>query len=202
MALTTAQVLQAVEDRAQGRAIQAREIRELLGNSSVTFAQILYATDVALAARHRDQRVVKVTSANVQLAATLHAHTQLYSRAVRRSAARIAENSPEQVAAFAATETYYEHLDCHCLVQHRKQPERVYLYAIFNHAASQYVREGTIISLEEVASLSTPSQARELLQPQETVYNHTHGIHHRVHVRVIALANLVEIRARRQLLHI
>ena len=199
--LTTAAAVQALQLHSQRPALTPESIAQLLGSASVTFAQLLYVTRVQLAARYRALEINKVTSANVQLASNILAHTQLFTRAVRRSAARHSSNDPVAVENFSSQPNYYEHTSCYSVVQHRPYPEQLYLYAIYTRASSLYLLDGQQLTRTEVAKYMTASAAALLLDPLPIV-NKTHNIRHDVCVRTIALSNILEIRARHQLLRV
>ena len=200
MQLTHAQATAAMQLHKNNNTLTVAQLQQLLQNVSVTFAQLLYVTTVQLAAQHKAQNIQKVTSANVQLASTLHAHTQLYTRAIRKNAAQYSTNDQSAVAAFTAQQNYFTHTATHCIVAHTQHPDKLYLFAIYNAANSVYMHNNAIVSAAHVAQYCTASKARELLAPTNIVRNVTHNIVHSVHVRTIALSNIVSIRARKQLL--
>ena len=178
--------------QAQKTAIIANTIANLLQNKSVTFASIEYATDVKTAAKHKDVKIVKHTVANVQLFSNVH--SDVYALAVKRSAAKDANNDAANIANFASSANYYEHTDCYSIVQHRQNAKQ-YLYCIYNSARSAYTINGASATKEQVAAYLTPSAAEQLLNPAKTVYNATNDIEHSVTVRTIALDNIISIKA-------
>lgn len=198
--LTQAQAQQALLLHANNNTLTPTQITQALNNASVTFASILYVTAVQLAAAHKAQHIQKVTRANVMLACTLQAQTNLYARAVRRSAAKVASNNPVDVAAFTAQQNYFTHTATHCIVQHSVHVDKFYLYAIYNAAASVYMHNNAVVSKQHVAAYCTASAAKTLLQESNTVVNKQHNITHSVHVRTIALSNIVSMNVRKQLL--
>jgi len=188
---------QALLLHANNNSITVADVQQLLQNVSVTFAQLLYVTNVQLAAAHKQQNIQKVTSANVLLANNINAQTALYARAVRKSAASYANNDAQDVANFTASSNYFEHTATHCIVVHKQHADKFYLYAIYNSAASAYMHNNAVVSKQHVAQYCTPSAAKQLLQEDNTVHNKTHNITHNVQVRTIALSNIVQIRARK-----
>lgn len=201
--LTDAQALDAVaEIRSRPNSIDEEDIVALLGPASVTFAQLLYVTRVQTAAAHRQQVIQKVTSANVMLCANVSVHADVYARSVRRSAAKFEQNSEQAVAAFESQSNYFAHRPCYSIVEHRQHADKLYLYAIYRHARSRYVYDDAVVDRNTVAQFLTPSAAQALLSPRPTVTNVTYNLVHAVTVRTIALSNIVQIRARRQLLSI
>jgi hypothetical protein len=198
--LTQAQALHAIALQQNNNTLTVAQLQQLLQNVSVTFAQLLYVTDVTLAAAHKAQSIKKVTSANVMLASTLHANTQLYARAVRKSALRISNNDVAAVQHFEAQANYFAHTATHCIVVHKQQANKFYLYAIYNNASSVYVHNNAVVNKQHVAQYCTPSAVKQLLQTDNTVHNVTHNIKHTVQVRTVALANIVQVRARKQVL--
>jgi len=200
--ITAQQAQAAIALHANNNALTVAQVQQLLQNVSVTFAQICYVTDVTLAAAHKAQSIKKVTSANVMLASNLQAHTSLYARAVRKSAAKHAHNSASAVAAFSASANYFEHTNVHCIVQHKQNAALQYLFAIYNNASSVYVHNNDVVSKQHVAQYCTASAAKALLQQSNIVHNATHDITHSVIVRTVALQNIVSIKARKQLLSV
>jgi hypothetical protein len=198
--LTHATAVAAVAAHANSQTITAQQVAALLGDASVTFAQITYVTQVQLAAAHKGENIVKVTQANVMLCSNIKAHTSVYKRKVQRSAAKYAQNSTADVAAFTAQKNYFTHTNCYSVVQHEVHAHKFYLYAFFNRASSTYLHNGTEVTKQHVAAYCTNSAAAKLLQESNTVHNVTHNIMHDVQVRTIALENVVAIKARKQLL--
>ena len=178
----------------------AQQIAQLLANTSVTFATIAYTTQVKTAAAHKHLNVQKHTVANVQLFANVNA--AVYANAVKRSAATHTTNNAQAVAQFAAQSNYFTHTNCYSIVQH-KQTNALYLYCIYNKARSTYTINNVNATKQQVAALLTASAAATLLQASNTVQlNATHNITHNVVVRTIALQNIKQVRARKQLLAI
>ena len=196
--LTQAQISAAIAAHANNNVITVAQLQQLLQNVSVTFAQITQVTKVQLAMQHKAQNILKVTTANVLLANNISAHAQMYARAVRKSAAKHAQNNANSVAQFTAQENWFEHTAMHCIVAHKQHASALYLYAIYNNARSAYVHNNAVVTKQHVAAYCTKSKADALLQQNNTVHNKTHNIVHNVQVRTITLANLVNIRARKQ----
>jgi len=180
--------------------ITPEQIKQVLGNASVTFAQIVYTTQVKTAAAHKEQNIQKITTANVILSSTLKAHTSVYANRVKKTASTIETNDQASVEAFVPQENYFQHTDCYSIVQHREQLDKFYLYAIFNKATSVYMHNGNIVSEQSIAEFLTASAKKELLNKDNVVHNKTHNIKHTVTVRTIALSNITSIRARKQIL--
>lgn len=197
--LTQAQAIQAVQQHANNNTLTVAQLGQLLGNASITFAQIMYVTKVQLAAAHKQENIQKVTNANVILCSNIKAHTSVYANKVKRSAAQISTNDPAAVEAFQAQQNYYEHTECYSIVRHREHTDKFYLYAIYNSAKSVYMHNGNIVDEQHVAQYMTPSGAKALLNPAQAVHNVSHNIDHTVAVRTIALSNIVSVRARKQL---
>lgn len=199
--LTAQQAQQAIAMHANSHTLTAQQIAAALGNASVTFAQLLYVTQVQLAAQHKAQRIQKVTSANVILCSNVTATSRVYARKVQRSAAGFAQNATSAIAAFTAQQNYYTHTPCYSIVQHAEHVGKLYLYALYNKAHSVYMHNNAVVSKQHVAQYCTPSAAQKLLVDDNgIVHNKTHNIVHAVHVRTIALSNIVQMRVRKQLL--
>lgn len=200
--LTAQQAQAAILLHANNNVVTAQQIANLLQNVSVTFAQITYVTQVQLAAAHKAQNIQKVTTANVILCSNVNAHTSVYANKVRKTAAAIACNNAQAVAAFTAQQNYFTHTNVHCIVAHTQHANKMYLYAIYNNASSVYMHNNAVVSKQHVAAYCTKSAAAQLLQASNIVVNKTHNIAHTVQVRTIALSNVVSIKARKQLLSV
>lgn len=191
---------QAIQLQRNGTAITPADVSAMLATvRGTTFATITQVTKVATAAAHRAVTINKVTEASVQLFNNINEFTSVYANAVKRSAAKIADNDAALVEQFQAQSNYFEHTDCYSVVKH-KTKDAYYLYAIYNKATSVYVMDGRELSKAEVAEYLTPSAARELLAPYDHNLNVTHDVLHDVTVRTVALSNIVSIVANKQLL--
>lgn len=203
--LTNAQVTQALALHANNIVVTAQQVQNLLQNASITFAQILYVVNVQLAAAHKTQQIQKVVSANVQLCSNINAHTSVYARAVRKSAASIQQHNAQSFAAaqqFAAAQSFFKHTDCYSIIAHKQHAHMLYLFAIYNSAKSVYVHNNAVVTAQHVAQYCTASAAKAMLQKDNIVHNKTHNFMHKVCVRTIALNNIVQIRARKQVLSV
>lgn len=198
--LSVAQAQQAILLQNNNNTITAQAVANLLRNVSVTFAQIVYVTKVQTAAKHKNEQLYKVTTANVLLAANVQAHTSVYARKVRKTASAIASNDAQAVQAFTAQANWFEHTATHCIVAHKQHTEKLYLYAIYNNASSVYMHNNAVVSKQHAAAYCTASVAATMLRESNIVHNVTHNIDHTAHVRTIALSNIVSVRARKQLL--
>ena len=178
----------------------ATAIKNALHNSSVTFAQIAYVTQVKTSAANKHVNVQKHVVANVQLFANIKQATSVFANAVKKSAAQHASNNAQNVANFTAQSNYYTHTACYSIVQHNKN-EKLYLYCIFNNVQSVvYTINNVVATKQQVAQLLTASAAKQLLQNDNTVHNKTHNITHSVQVRTIALANIKSLTVNKQTL--
>ena len=175
----------------------AQQIQQLLANKSTTFAQLTYTTQVQTAAKHKHVNITKHTTANVQLFSNINAATSVFANAVKRTAAQIADNTQQAIAEFTAQSNYFTHTNCYSIVKH-KTNNNLYLYCIFNNAASTYYINNVPATKQQVAQYLTPSAAQQLLQTNNIVHNKTHNILHTVQVRTIALQNINAITACKQ----
>ena len=187
----------ALQAHANNNTIAAQTIQVLLANKSTTFANVVYVTKVATAAKHKAVSIKKVVSANVQLFSNINAFTSVYANAVKRTANNIAQNDAANVEQFVAQSNYFEHTACYSIVAH-KQTNALYLYAIYNNASSLYYIDNVLATKQQVAEYLTASAASALLASNPVVLNATHNVLHTVKVRTIALANLVSITANKQ----
>jgi hypothetical protein len=196
--LTLVQAQQALQQHANANTISAQQIEQMLQNvRGVTFANIAYVSKVATAAAHKLQNVQKVTVANVQLFNNLQAFTDVYTNAVKRTAAHIADNTAAAVQGFEKQDNYFMHTQCHSIVQHKTNGKE-YLFAIFNNADSMLFINNNVATKQEVAALLTASAAKELLAGSNVVHNKANNVMHTVQVRTIALANIVSVTAAKQ----
>ena len=198
--LTLTQAQNALAQHANSTHITAQQVAQLLQNvHGVTFANIAYVSKVATAAAHKLQNVQKVTVANVQLFNNLQAFTDVYTNAVKRTAAQIADNNAADVQGFEKQDNYFTHTPCYSVVQH-KTTGTEYLFAIYNSADSMLFINNVQATKQQVAALLTASAAKELLAGTNVVHNVANNISHTVQVRTVALANIVSIAAAKQVL--
>jgi hypothetical protein len=193
------EALAAVQAHANSTHISAADVEQLLQNvRGTTFASIAYVTKVATAAAHKSLNISKVTIASVQLFNNLQAFTNAYENAVKRSAAKIADNDAGAVASFESSGNYFEHTQCYSVVKHKTE-EKYYLFAIYNNADSSYVLDNKVIDKAEVVQYLTKSAAAALYG-DGTTHNVTNDVTHSVVVRTVGLANIVSITAAKQTL--
>lgn len=180
---------------------KATQIAAMLNNASVTFANIAYTTQIKTSAAHKAVNIQKHVVANVQLFANIKQATQVFANAVQKSAAQIASNDAQTVAAFEQQSNYFTHTNCYSIVQH-KQNANLYLYCIYNNVQSAiYTINNVVATKQQVAEYLTASAAKALLQESNTVTNKTHNIQHNVTVRTIALDNIKSITCNKQTLN-
>lgn len=185
----------AIAHKANTNTVTPADVAMMLQDlKGATFANITYVTDVTLAAAHKAIKVQKVTKANVQLFNSLCDYTDVYSAAVKRSAAKLGVSDAVNIEDFAKSDNYFEHTDCFSVVKHKTQ-DKYYLFCIYNNATSVYVKDGQEVSKAEVAALMTPSAAKQLLNPGDTVHNVTNDVTHAVTVRTVGMGSIVEMKA-------
>lgn len=190
--LTHAEAQYALAARANAQFITQADVKALLASvRGVAFANIAYVTKVGTAAAHKLVNIQKVTVANVQLFNNLNEFTHVYTNAVNRSA---------QITDFEASDNWFSHTETYSIVAHKKDADKVYLYAIYNNAQSVYFIDGVAAGKTEVSAYLTASAARLLLSEKDTVHNVTNDVTHNVHVRVVELCNIVSMKAQKQIL--
>ena len=173
--------------------LTAQAISNVLASKASTFANIVYVTQVATAAKHKHVNIQKVTQANVQLFNTSFA----YAQAVQKSASKISANNSNNVQQFTAQANYFTHTNCYSIVKHNSN-NNLYLYASYNNAQSIYFINNVQATKQQVAQYLTASAAAKLLQNDNVVHNATHNVLHTVTIRTIALANIVSVTANKQ----
>lgn len=190
----------ALTDRANNTVITPQQVEQLLQNvKGTTLASIMQVTNVAsVAAIHKHNTVQKVTQASIQLFNNVTDFKNVYTAAVKRSAGAIADNDMAKVADFKQQDNYFNHTACFSLVQHKTQPSKFYLYAIYNTADSIYFINNARASKQDVAMLLQPAAAKKLLEGTNIVHNKTNDLLHDVQVRTIALDSIVQLRAMKQ----
>ena len=192
--------VQIVEAQQTGTQITAEQVKTMLQNvKGTTFASMITVTKVATSAAHKAQNIYKVTAAQVQLFNNLSEFTNVYENAVKRSAAKDASNDQSNIENFQTQENYFEHTDCFSIVQHKQDPSKKYLYAIYNGAESCYVHNDALLTKEQVAAFCTPAEAKKLLSPEPTT-NVLNNVTHNVNVRVLKLESIIELKAMKQVL--
>jgi hypothetical protein len=176
-------------------AISSNQITGLLSSlKGTTFARIEYSTVVATSAANKATKIVKHTSANIQLFNGIKDYKAVYLNAVKRSAAKIESNDMASVESFELTPTWYNHSDCFSLVNHSKTGA-AYLFAIYNKADSYYEIDGVKASKNAVVAYLTPSAAKALLDDTGITYNVKNNLSHKVIVRTVSLDNIHSIKA-------
>lgn len=183
-----------------GVAITAQDVVNMLASvKGTTFASMITVTKTPLAAAHKAENIYKVTAAQVQLFNNISDFTNVYSNAVKRSAAKDASNDTAAVENFQVQDSYFFHTDCYSVVQHKTDASKMYLFAIYNGAESVYVHNGAIVTKEYVAGFCTPSEAKKMFS-DGTVHNVANDITHSVAVRTVGLSSIVELKAMKQVL--
>jgi len=176
----------AISLHASGESITKQTVAELLASvKGTTFAALCSVTPVKTAAAFKDLDIRKVSVSNVQLFNNLKEYTDVYQNAVNRSAG---------VDDFQKSNSWFHHTDCFPVVEHNTNGKH-YIWAIFNHADSMYIKDGVEMTTAQVAEYLTPSEAKKMLEPSSKVYNATNDLEHDVIVRTIGLDNVVWVRA-------
>lgn len=202
--LNTAQIANALQQHANNNTISTASIIAALQNVSVTFANIVTVTKLALAAKHKNVKIVKITSANVQLYANVAAASAVYTKAVKRSAANYANNATN-VANFTASAASYTHnANCYSIV-HNANTNNTMLYARYLRSSSVYAiinddSTYSIISKAQAASYCTASVAAKMLDANTAIHNKTNNVTHNVRISTVSISNIVALTVRKQLL--
>jgi hypothetical protein len=185
--------------QANNNFITAQDVEALLQNvRGTTLASITQVTKVATAAVNKARTVQKVTQASIQLFNNVNDFKNVYTAAVKRSANAIADNNAANVNDFEQQDNYFTHTNTFSLVQHKTDPSKFYLFAIYNTAESMLFIDGVQATKQEVAQLLTPSAAKTLMQPSNIVHNVTNDVFHTVQVRTIGLNSIVQLNAMKQ----
>jgi hypothetical protein len=175
-----------------------QQIRDLLQNASVTFANVVFVTQQQNSAAHKNVIINKCTNANIILCSNIAAHVNVYANKVRKSALQYANNSIEDINNFDTSTASFTHTSCYSVVQNKKVATKFYLYAIFNNAQTVLLHNNTVVTAQYAQQFLTPSALAA--QRARVIHNKTNNVTHNVVVRTIAISNLVSIRARKQIL--
>lgn len=178
----------------------ASDVLNILRNTTTTFAHIVQATPVKLAAKNKARNIVKLSSVNVMIS-TSHA---TYANAVKNSATK--QGSDEQkVEDFKPQEAWFARDEqCAALGVGKKNGLPVLIYMTYPNPRSSGKRyfidadTDELMTAEEVAALMTPSGAKQLLEPETVHHNKTHDIEHTVSTRAVYLHNIFKVIANKQ----
>jgi hypothetical protein len=203
--LTNTQIASILQQHSANTSITVAQICAALANVSVTFASIVSVTKVVTSAAHKSVKIVKITSANVQLYANVNAASAVYTKAVKRSAANISANNAQNVNTFVASAPSYTHnTNCYSIV-HNANTNNTMLYARYLKSKSVYVivnanNTFTVVTKQQVAAYLTASAASKLLDQSTTITNKTNNVQHNVRIATPSINNIVALTIRKQLL--
>jgi hypothetical protein len=194
--LTLKYALAAVKAQKQQKLTAEKVVALLIPYNNVsTIANVTQVTLVPLAAANKHITIQKVTKASI----LLFANELDYTSAIQRSAAKV-DNDTTKVATFqksAASFTHHPH--CYSLVENNNSGQK-YLYMHYNSADSVYIKNGQLITVEEVASYSTPANAAALLNAPAPIHNKLNDVYHNIQVRTVKLENIVRLAALKQVI--
>jgi hypothetical protein len=191
----------AAQDSPETMGIQlAGDIGNLLRNTVTTFAHVVQATPVKLAAKNKARNILKLSTTNVMLSSS-HA---TYQNAVKNSATKQGSDQ-QKVEDFKPQETWFTRDEkCAALAVSKKNGLPVLVYMIFpnpvNTGKRYYIDADTdqIMSIEDVTALMTPSEAKKVLEPSTVHHNKKHDIEHTVSTRAVYLHNVIKVIANKQ----
>lgn len=178
----------------------AADVQNILRNTITTFAHVVQATPVKLAAKNKDRNICKLSTVNVVISSS-HA---TYENAVKNSATKLG-NDADKVAEFkpqAAKFTRDEKCAALAVSNNRGLPMLVYMtYPNPRSAGKRYFIDADtneLMTAEQVAELMTPSAAKQLLEPSTTQHNKKYDIEHTVNTRSVYLHNVIKVIANKQ----
>jgi hypothetical protein len=178
----------------------ASDIANMLATSITTFANIVQATPVVLAAKNKDRNIMKLSTLNAMLSSSL----ATYTNAVKNSA-RKQGSDQEKVDNFKAKKAAYTRdADCAALATSDKSGMAMIVYLTYPNPRASGQRyfidadTNEIMSTEDVAALMRPADAKRLLDPPTVTHNKTHDIEHTVSVRSVYLHNIFRVVANKQ----
>ena len=178
----------------------ASDIANMLATSITTFANIVQATPVVLAAKNKERNIMKLSMLNAMLSSSL----DTYTNAVKNSAKKQGSDA-EKVDNFKAKKAAYTRdASCAALATSDKSGKGMLVYLTYPNPRASGQRyfidadTNEILSTEKVASLMRPADARNLLDPPTVTHNKTHDIEHTVSVRSVYLHNIFRVVANKQ----
>lgn len=176
------------------------DIFNILRNTVTTFAHVVQATPVKLAAKNSERNIMKVSTSNVMISSS----HDTYERAVKNSAVKAGSNE-NKVAEFKPQKAWFTRReDCAALATANKNGLPVLVYMTYpnpRNAGKRYFIDADtqeMMTAEQVAELMTPSAAKQLLDPPATQKNVKHDIEHTVGTRAVYLHNVLKVIANKQ----
>lgn len=164
--------LQTVADRQR---VTAEKIEKLLNSRKTAKVRLRAVTQQKLASAHRGMLIHRVCEYTMQLFTDSADAAKVYNR---------------NIASFESTEIHFNHSPCYCVAKHNAQ-QKDYLYGNILSASSAYVKNGQILSVDEVAPLCTRSgeaTVRSLDEKYEPIENNKGG-----KIKTISLNSIVSI---------
>ena len=193
------------QEAPEARGVQmAADVQNILRNTVTTFAHVVQATPVKLAAKFskgpEKRNICKLSTVNVVISSS-HA---TYENAVKNSAPKAGADA-DKVAAFKPQAAKFTRdADCAALAvsNNKGLPMLVYMtYPNPRSAGKRYFIDADtneLMTAEQVAELMTPSAAKQLLEPSTTQHNKKYDIEHTVNTRSVYLHNVVKVIANKQ----
>lgn len=174
----------------------AADIKRTLRSVKTTFAHIDRVTRVATARAFSDRTILKFTSENV-LISTLKG---TYTRAVRKSAAKIKTNDLDTAKNFSAQSAPFErHADCAAIASSARTGALQLVFIKFKDVRDYptiiYIDADnlSVMDPDDVADLLTPSARAQFELPSSRVHNAENDIDHTVQVKAVNLFNVLGV---------
>ncbi len=173
-------------------------IRSILSaHRGATFAFLGTRTPKPLAAANKHHLAEVEAYQNVVLYGTV-VDAEIYKKRILKAVNAVP--GQESVTDFQVSETWYSHGAPYSLVAHKKTGEQYLYYSPIGHPRSKCFLDGNEVTRQKLASLMTPSAAKEFISPPKMVENKTNGVSYErnsVMIRVIKLENIKQIRAKK-----
>lgn len=171
--------------------VSVQSITNMLYGNGTTFANLEYKSQIKTAARFKDVKVEKRTTANVRLFQTIK-DFEVYKKAVIKSANTIVENGT--VTDFEVSENWFEHQDADCfsVITHKTNGAK-YLYFIANNAKSQYFVDGVAVDKDFIAQYLTPSEYKKIFENDGVVHNKKNDVLHTMQPRTLKIENIISL---------
>jgi len=178
----------------------AGAVSSILATSITTFANIVQATPVVLAAKNKERNIMKLSMLNAMLSSSLATYTNAVKNSARKqgSDAEKVDNFVPRKAAYTRSES------CAALATSDATGKGMIVYLTYPNpragTKSYFIDADTnqVMSREDVAELMRPADAKRLMDPPTVTHNKTHDIEHTVSVRSVYLHNIFRVVANKQ----
>lgn len=166
--------IQSVADRQR---VTASTIEQLLVGKKYTKVRVRTVTQQKVAVKYRSTHTIhRVTEVDMELFSDADTALKYYARPTTKN--------------YEPSEQYFTHADTYCVATHNAQRKQ-YLYGNVLNQTNMYVKDGAVISAEEIAPFCTKSGERKVLEQTphfDSIMHSDEG-----QVKTLALASIVAL---------